>query len=294
MTFNIIIKKALVDISRNLAPQAITTVIVSLFIFILVFYDVVSFNLTRFVDRFGRELAIVVFLDKDIKPEEVPKFYEKFTKMKDIKKVTYISPEEAFKRLEDNLKDEKGILEGLNHQFLPHSFEIEISHAIQNLQLIQDIAKEIEGWKGINKVLYGQEWIQGLSVFAQHARIFLYFVAVILLFTAAFVVTNTINSLVFNRREEVEIMRLIGATNFFIISPFMFVAFLQGFIGSLIGVIGAFLAFNKLKGFLYNSPLLMDIKLTFLNMEEITLILLISVIFCVSGTFIALRKSLEL
>jgi cell division transport system permease protein len=294
MTFNIIIKKAFKDINRNFAPQIITTAIVSLFIFILVFYDVLSLNLTRFVDRFGRELAIVIFLEKDISPTEVPKYYEKMSKIKDIKKVTYISPEEAYKRLEENLKEEKGVLEGLNHNFLPHSFEIEISQAIQNLERIQDIAKEIEGWKGVSKVLYGQEWIQGLSIFAKNARIFVYLVALILLFTAAFVVTNAINSLVYHRREEVEIMRLIGATNFFIISPFIFVAFLQGFVGSLTGVITAFFAFNKLKEFLYTSPLLMDIKLAFLNINEIFSILFISVIFCVSGTYLALRKSLEL
>lgn len=294
MNISSVVHRAYLDIKRNPIPQAITISIVALITLIMVIYALISINLERFIDKFSRELAIIVFLRHDIDPAEVPNIFNRLNKLDGVKEVRYISPEEALKRLEENLQEERMILSGITPKYLPASFEIELKEVIKDVKKIEDISKKIEKWEGIDKVLYGKEWLEGLSLFSEKMRIFFYFFSIFLFFTTAFVVTNTVR-LIFNTRiEEVEIMRLIGATNTYILSPFLLLSFLQGFIGSILGIIISLLFYRKIVDFLYASPLLRDIKFIFIGIDHIILLISMSVIFCLLGTFLALRKSLEL
>jgi cell division transport system permease protein len=294
MTLAILCRRAFSDLRQNFCAQLITTMVVSLSILIFAFFTLLYFNLQHFVDRFGAELGLVVFLTEDTPKDRIPSLYQKLTGLSEVEKVTYISSEEAFGRLEKFLKDEKEVLEGVDPQFLPPSFEIQVNRAVFQLKRIKQLAGEIDKWPEVSKVQFGQEWIDRLYVFSGLVRTIVAITGLLLLFTAAFVVTNTIKLTVYARQEELEIMRLVGATKMFMQGPFLVEAFLQGLVGSSLALGIVFAGYRFLQGFEAKSELLRGVSICFIPWHYTVAIITSSVLLCVIGTALAMRRFLRL
>lgn len=294
MTLAILFRRAFSDFRQNFCPQIITTMVVSLSILIFAFFILLYVNLQHFVDRFGAELGLVVFLTEDTPKDRIPSLYQKLTGLSEVEKVTYISSEEAFGRLEKFLKDEKEVLEGVDPQFLPPSFEIQINRAVFQLKRIKQLAGEIDKWPEVSKVQFGREWIDRLYVFSGLVRTIVSITGILLLFTAAFVVSNTIKLTVYSRLKELEIMRLVGATNMFIQGPFLVEAFLQGLLGSSLAIGIVFMGYKFVQGLEAKSELLRGVNICFIPWQYTVVIILSSVLLCVVGTALAMRRSLRL
>ena len=294
MTFAILCRRAFSDLRQNFCTQFITTIVVSLSILIFAFFTLLYFNLQHFVDRFGAELGLVVFLTEDTPKDRIPSLYQKLTGLSEVEKVTYISSEEAFGRLEKFLKDEKEVLEGVDPRLLPPSFEIQVNRAVFQLKRIKQLAGEIDRWPEVSKVQFGQEWIDRLYVFSGLVRTIVAITGILLLFTAAFVVTNTIKLTVYARQEELEIIRLVGATKMFMQGPFLVEAFLQGLLGSSLALGVVFACYRFLQRFAARSELLRDVNICFIPWQYTVAIIASSVLLCVLGTALAMRRSLRL
>ncbi len=294
MPFGIILKRAFRDIRQNLVTHLMTTLVVVLTCLIFVFFNLFSINLQRIADHFGKELAIIVYLKKDVSQEKVPVLYQKIVSIKGIKEVKFVSSEDAFKRLERYFSNEREILAGVDPTFLPPAFEIQIDKALYNPNRVKEIAKEISKWNEVDKVQYGKEWVDRLENFSKMVRTALIFCAALLLVTAAFVVSNTIKLTVYARQDEIEIMRLVGATNGFIMGPYLVASLLQGLLGSGAAVVLAFLAYSYLIKAFGNSSFWESLHLQFLPAENIISIVVVSGLFCTLGTAMALRRFLKL
>jgi cell division transport system permease protein len=294
MTLPTFYHRAFYDLRQDLCAQFITTMVVSLSILIFAFFTLLYFNLQYFVERFGTELGLTIFLTEDAPKDRIPGLYQELTELPGVEKVTYISSEEAFRRLENFLKDEKEVLEGVDPEFLPPSFEIQINRAVFQLERIKQLAREIDKWPEVSKVQFGQEWIDRLHVFSSLVRIIVTIAGLLLLFTAAFVVTNTIKLTVYARQEELEIMRLVGATNMFIQGPFLVEAFLQGLLGSSLALGVVFACYRFLQGLEAKSELLRGVNICFIPWHYTVAIIASSVLLCVLGSALAMRRFLRL
>ncbi|NPA94017.1 MAG: ABC transporter permease [Thermodesulfobacteria bacterium] len=294
MPLGIIFKRAFRDIRQNLVTHIMTTIVVALTCLVFIFFSIFSLNLQRIADRFGRELAIVVYLKKDIPQNKIPSLYQKITSMKEVEKVKFISSEEAFKRLENYFKDEKEVLEGVDPLFLPPSFEIQINRAVYNPSRVRAMAKELAQWPEVQKVQYGKEWVDRLESFSEAVRAAVIASAVLLLVTAAFVVSNTIKLTVYARQDEIEIMRLVGATNGFIQGPFLLASFIQGVTGSLVALIVGLFCYKYVYGIIGQTELIKSLDLQYLPPSYMAVIVLVSGFFCMIGTAMALRRFLKL
>ena len=293
MAYDIIIRRALKDISQNIITHLMTTLVVALTCLIFVCFSIFSLNLQKVAEHFGKELGIVVFLKQNVPQEKIPSIYQRIMALDGIEKVRFISSEEAFKRLENYFSEEKEILEGVDLLFLPPSFEIQIDKAFYNPVKVKTIADEIAKWEDIDKVQYGKEWVGKLENFSKGVRFVVIASAILLLITAAFVVANTIKLTVYSRQDEIEIMKLVGATNNFILGPFLLAAFMQGIAGATLAIIIAFFGFKYIDNVFGSKSFLLNLNIEFLSIEHIALIILVSGVFCVLGTLLALRKLLR-
>ncbi len=286
-------KRALRDLKQNLFTHLMTTGVVAFSCLLFVIFGLFSFNLQQFVEKFGRELAVVVYLKKDVSQEKIPSLYKRINALDGVESVEFISSEDAYRELQAFLKDEKEILEGVDPLFLPPSFQVEINRAVFNIDKVKKIAEIMSQWPEVAKVQYGQEWVDRLEAISQVTRNIVIIAGVLLLLTATFVVSNTIKLTVYARQEEIEIMRLVGATNGFIQGPFLIEAFFQGFIGASFAILVSWLLYRYLAESVSATPLLKDMDLHFLPMEYVGGVLAVSTLFCVLGTYIALRRFLK-
>jgi len=294
MTIAVLARRAASDMKQHLGTQIMTTMVVSLSLLIVVFFSFIYFNLQHFVERFGSELGLVIFLKEDTPQDRIPELYQKLTQLPEVESVKYVSPEEAFKRLESYLAEEREILAGVSPQFLPPAFELQVNRAVFNLDRISAIAGELMQWPEVSKVQYGQEWINRLAVFSKTVRIVVIVSGTLLLLTAAFVVASTIKLTVYARQEELEILRLAGATNGFITTPFLIEAFFQGFVGSTLAVGILFLGHKSLAQVMTQVELLRGVSLSFLPWPFALTIIASSVLLCLLGTAVAMQRFLRL
>jgi len=284
--------RAIEDIRQHIAIYCLTTIVVTLNILILVFFLLIYWNLHCLASKFGSRLGIVAYLETDVKEGKIPEIYKELLSIPGVEAAEYVSSEDAFKRLESYLGDEKSVLEGVDPAFLPPSFEIKVKKALFQPERLRAISKKIQGISGVSKVQYGKDWVQKLEVLANLTRNVVVVSGLLLLFTAAFVVSTTIRLNVYSRQEEIEILKLVGATNSFIEGPFLIEAILQGLMGSGLALAILFVATRHLKtiwgGGLYG------VKPQFLPIEFTVIIVLSTIILCSIGTHISMKRFLKL
>jgi cell division transport system permease protein len=201
------------------------------------FYLVIV-NLNYNIKILSQQPKMQVYCLPELTDEQVDAVKTEISSNKYIKSFTVVSKKEAFDKLKKYLDDDKAeqggsdILAGYDESFLNVSFIVEVKDP-GNSALV---AKELRSLAGVDNVEYSQETIDLIAKVANWIRIISMVLIGGLLVISLFIISNTIKLTVFARRKEINIMKYIGATDWFIRWPFIYE-------GILIGVIGAIIAF---------------------------------------------------
>jgi cell division transport system permease protein len=163
-----------------------------------------------------------------------------------VKDAAFVSKEEALKRFREELGDRGGLLSAIEANPLPRSFRVSLQAEHRNPESMSAIAEKIQKLPGIEEVEYGKAWLGRLYRVGYLLVVIDVSLLVIVSLAAVMVVFNTIQLTLYARRQEVEIMRLVGATDAFIQRPFLLEGMAQGLIGSLLGGGGLYLGYRVL------------------------------------------------
>jgi len=235
------------------AILSITTILVIVGVFLLI-----SINSSLFLANLESQLEIVVYLEDNISKTELDNLKSNITSMGGVKEVKYVSKEEAYQHLLKNLGEQKDILNAIEVNPLPASFEIQA----KDPKMIEQIANQIAKLKKVEEVEYGQGTVEKLLNFTYVFRRAGMLVLALLVFASILIISNIIKITVYARRSEIEIMSLAGATSWFIKWPFIIEGFLQGFISALFSLIILYnfyiFAVNKVHQVIPFLPLVVD------------------------------------
>jgi len=223
---------------------AITTVAITLFI--VGFFLVIVYDVQAVLASVKSQVEVAVYL-KDNATEEFRDYLEKEIKSwEEVSEVTYISKEQALEKFK---KDNEGsdILKEIQGNPLPASFEVSLTSPEKVEQVaLRFLTREGGYIDGVDEVIYGQNYVQKLFSITAIAGSVAFLIIIILLLAAIVLIFNTIRLSIHARRKEIEVMKLVGATNWFVRIPFIFEGFFEGFIGSLISILLLFLLSNYL------------------------------------------------
>ena len=236
-------KRALRDIRNNFYLHMVCVVTISLAVFILSAFALFYINATELLDAWKKGARVIAYVGGDLSQVQRDAIRAKIKAMKGVSAVDFVSKEAAFDALKADIGEQSALLEGLNENPLPDAFEIRLYETFINLEAIGLLATNIAGLEGVDDVEYAQKW---LSQFAGVYNLFkvtgLVLVAMFFIATI-FIVANTIRLILYSRRQEIEIMRIVGADEEFIKHPFYFEGLLLGFSGAVIGLGFLYLAY---------------------------------------------------
>ncbi len=214
---------------------AITTVAITLFI--VGFFAVLVFDIQSIMNSIRGQVELAVYLQDNISPELNEYIENEISSWEETENIIYISKEQALERFKEQ-NEGSDILKEIQGNPLPASFEITLNDPEKvELVALRFIDKDGNFIEGIDDVVYGQTYVKKLfSITAVIGTIAILIIIVLLLATVV-LIFNTIRLSIYARRKEIEVMKLVGATNWFVRVPFLFEGFFEGFLGSIIAVV---------------------------------------------------------
>ncbi len=214
---------------------AITTVAITLFI--VGFFAIIVYDVQGIISSIKSDVELAVYLEDNIS-EELKEYIEQYIiSWEETDAVRYISKEQALERFKKQ-NEGSDILKEIEGNPLPASFEI----TLNNPEKIDRVAlrfydKDGNCIEGVDEVIYGRNYVNTLFSITAIIGTIAFLIIIALLLAAVVLIFNTIRLSIYARRKEIEVMKLVGATNWFVRIPFLFEGFFEGFAGSIVSII---------------------------------------------------------
>lgn len=194
-----------------------------------------TMNMEFFLDRLQEEAMVTAFLVPGTASDRVNALKLQITELEEVTQVSVITPEAAGRELFTSPDDQKLLQIGLAEGGSPLPYTIRMK--IRSSQDLQSLLAKLRAFPLVESVGYGEEAFRQFQGFSQLLWIGSVLIIILLGLSSLFIVYNTVRLTLFMRREEIVIMKLVGATNWFIRSPFLIEGFIQGVLGAAIAMV---------------------------------------------------------
>lgn len=250
--------------SRLMIFASISTVAACVFIIILSFCVVgnIQFFLTQIEDTMG----ISVFLEDNISAQQITDINETIKNIENVENVEFVSKEDALENVK-NTWEMPEILDGFDSSNNPFSNAFSVN--IKNLSIQEEIIAELEQIQGIRNIQHSQDESKFLISINNILTVFGILIILVLAILSVVIIINTIKISVYTRKNEINIMKYVGATDWFIRWPFVIEGIFIGFIGSIIPILISWSVYDISIGVIYNIAPLIENVFTFKTSYDI-------------------------
>jgi len=236
--------RAIKNMRGNLFPNLTTIGIITLSMLIFSTFSLIAFNLSSFLKIWENKIEIVAYLKKNMTSRDVNDLLRTTRLIQGVDSVKYVSSDEAFAFMEAKLGNQKNLLEGIQPTVLPASFEIQLTKEFRNSTRIKEVVSQLKQFPQMEEIQYGQEWVETFSSVVHILRITQWILGGLLLAAMTFIIANTLQLTIATRKEEIEIMHLVGASPAFIQVPFYIEGIIQGLLGAGLAVLSLFFVYK--------------------------------------------------
>lgn len=289
------LKDGFKSVFRNFSLSLASISCITITLILVAVSIILSENIKNFTDDIEKDVTIVVYVDKDATEDDRKAIELKIDFLDNIESVTFMSKEDIRK---DMASDSDGLGTILNeYDETNNPLLDEYLVKVKDTEKIGVTAKQIEEIDKVNTVKYGEGMVEELvKIFDIVKKITLGIVAGLIIVTA-FLISNTIKITISNRKRQIEIMRLVGASNSYIKLPFFFEGIILGFLGSILPILiscyGYIILYDKLGGILFTEVIsLVSPEKILLNLSII--LVSIGVLVGAFGSYKAVRRYLKI
>lgn len=290
------IRDAAKSVIRNFSLSLASISCIAITLIVVSFSIIISYNVENFTEQIRKDVTMVIFLDSDATEQDSNRIEKAIRDTNNVEKLTFKSKKE---QASDFAKEDEVFSTIVNswsenNNPLLDSFELKL----KDVEQIKDMANKIKKMDKVNSVSYGEDMVnQLITIFDVVKKVSIIAVLALIIVTA-FLIANTIKLAIYARKREIEIMRLVGASNVSIKVPFVIEGLFIGMLGSIIPIIlsvyGYTSLYNFFKGKLFGSSLAKLVPPTPF-MYYISLVLLaIGIVVGMIGSYRAVRKYLKI
>lgn len=228
--------------SRLINALSILTIAVSLFV--IGAFVTVGTNLSRIVAEWTEKVQVAFYLEDGVDAHIRQILEDRLRREAGVDSLRYVSQEEALARFKSLFKDLETLAEDLGENPFPASVEVTLKRGHEGPAEVQQLVRTFERAPGVEDVQYDLRWIQRLSAAIRLIHGVGAFLGGILALAGVFTISNVIRLTVYARQDELDIMRLVGATNAYVRGPFVAEGMLLGGMGGLVALALLALAFQ--------------------------------------------------
>jgi len=271
--------------------------VITVTLFIMGIFLLLIVNLRLVQDTLIKMASIVAYLKDALPIETIQSIQTNIGRqVNQASQIIYISKQDALEGFKKELSDQSDILSGINGNPLPAYFEIKLTPSIRfSWEGLKKIAQAIEKMEGIEGVDYGQKAVEVIATITDVVRMFIIGIGFILGLATLIIISNTIELSLFARQEEIEIMRLVGATPWFIRFPYLLEGMIHGWIsGTLsIGLLWLVYRFGLVKTLAENPIFLFLPQVKFISWQVMSILIVASGFLGCLGSLLPLHYFLK-
>ncbi len=289
------IRDAFKSVVRNFSLSLDSISCITITLIIVAVAIIATFNVRNFTEAIEKDMTIVVFADNDSEEEDIENIEDEIKRISNVDKITYQTKLEVKQKMQEESEVFKTVLDTWEDDESPLKDTFQVK--VKNIEKIKITAEKIERIDKVATVRYGEGMVDKLIVAFSSVEKVTYGIVIALILVTVFLIVNTIKLTISARKDAIEIMRLVGASNFTVKTPFIIEGMILGLLGSIVPVLittYGYLAFYKhFEGHLF-SPLIELIKPEPFIYTVSLIVIGIGILVGMIGSASAVRKYLKI
>jgi cell division transport system permease protein len=251
---------------------------------------IIFINLNHWTEEWGRSLTMSIYFKGAPERSVLEGIKKELLHFPGVTIKRFISKDNAMENLRRQLGDKAGLLDGLEENPLPASLEIILSRDKSGNSLPYQLKARLERIDSVDDVQYSQEWLKRFQAIMEAIKLIGIVFGGLLFLAALFIITNTIKLTIYSRKDEIEILKLVGATNRFVKIPFLIEGSMQGLLGGSLALIILYLVYITVITRVDLSIGFASLDIIFLSPQFTVLLLLMSIVIGFIGSTISLGR----
>ena len=289
------IRDSFQSVFRNFSLSLASISCITITLLVVSISMILSVNVNNFASLVEKDVTIVTFLDSDISEEKIKVVEQEIKRLNNIESITFQSKDEITKEMKESSDTFKAIMDEWSEDENPLQDTYLVK--VEDINKIARTAKKIKAIDGVDIIKYGEGMVEQLVAVFDVVRKICLGMVVALIVVTAFLISNTIKITIFSRKREIEIMRLVGASNLNIKIPFIFEGLFLGVIGSIIPIIatiyGYTVLFENFNGQLFSPFIKLVEPQPFIFLLSLVLVV-IGILVGMFGSWRAVKKYLKI
>ena len=279
---------------RNFSLSLASIACITITLVLVGFSILLSYNVNHFTKSIESDMTIVVFIDRKVTNLELSKIRSELDKLSNVKEIKFNSKESIRK----DMQGESEIFNSIMSEYTEETNPLQDTYLVKvdDINKIGDTANDIKKIEKVALVKYGEGSVEELVKIFNIVKKISYIVVISLILVTAFLISNTIKITIQSRRREIEIRRLVGASNLFIRQPFFFEGIILGILGSILPIViccyGYKYLYDKLGGQLFTAIIKL-VTPSSIVYKVMFVIVTVAVVVGAFGSFRAVRKYLK-
>jgi cell division transport system permease protein len=282
-------REALLSFRRAPLLSALSVTTIAFSLFTVGLFGLVAVNLRQALRELEERVEIVAFTLRGTPAETIAIATQDIAAFPEVQDVSFVSEEEALQRARTELVEFRDAYRDLQVNPLPASIEVQLKDGYRDAANVERVAQRLKGFGFIDDVRYGREWIQKLDSLRNITGLVGLVIGLAFAAVAVVIIGVTIRLTILQRAREISIMRLVGATNWFIRGPFLLEGALKGLLGGLLSLVlcyAGYLLFRDKSGGTLSD-------LVFFRPEHMVLIIIFGVLLGLGGSLVSVGRHLR-
>ena len=287
-----LLKEAVANVLTNrtttvvaVATTAFTFACVGVFLLLYVNFRTMALSLEQ-------DIQVMVYLHDDLTEQTRREIEQQLKVDRAVGSLTFVSKEQALADFQTQFPAESHLLQGLGQNPLPASFVVTLAAESRSSDAMRRWANRAQLIPGVVKVQYNQEWVEALAGIVRYIEVAAIIVGLILSAASVTIIANTIRLALYSRREEIEILGLIGASTTFIRVPYLLEGAALGLLGSALSLVILKAGFELFRHEIRSASrfLGVDALLTFFPLEMCLILVFVGLFLGCAGSFLSLLR----
>jgi len=244
MTYSL--REALAAFRRAPLLAGVSAAMIGLSLFVVGLFGLVAYNIRKVIEGVEARVEVVAYLRDDASPTGVEALRRELAALPAVHDVAYVSREEALQVAREELSEFNAVFGSLESNPLPASLEVHLRPNQKGADVVRGVAQSISDHPLVEEVRYGNDWLDKVFLLRRVAGTATAVLGAGFAAVAVLIIGAAVRLAIFARREEIAIMRLVGATNWFIRKPFLLEGVLTGVLGGLLAAGATWVSYSVL------------------------------------------------